>query len=129
MSPQTFWVAQILYKFDIMLIKTSICFMYMRIFPNPEFRRISWIVVAFVNMYGIANLVATVLQCTPIERIWNKQLDGTCINLTAFWYTNAAANMLSDFVILALPIPAVKSLNLPQRQKLGLMLVFALGGL
>ena len=101
----------------------------MRIFPNSDFHRIGWIVVAYVNLYGIASIIATFLQCTPIERIWNKQLDGTCINLTAFWYANAAANMLGDFIILALPVPAVRSLNLPQRQKLGLLLVFALGGL
>lgn len=28
-----------------MLTKTSIVFMYMRIFPNPKFHRIAWIVV------------------------------------------------------------------------------------
>ena len=56
-------------------------------------------------------------------------MNGTCINLAAFWYANAAANMIGDFVILALPVPVVKNLKLPQRQKLGLLLVFALGGL
>lgn len=103
--------------------------MYMRVFPNPRFHRICWIVVAYVNVYGIGSLVAAIAQCQPLDRIWNKEVAGTCINYTAFWYANAAANIIGDFVILALPIPIIKSLNLPQRQKIGLMLVFALGGL
>ena len=48
-----------------MLTKTSICFMYMRIFPTAEFHRIAWIVVAYVNAYGIAGIVATFLQLYP----------------------------------------------------------------
>lgn len=84
---------------------------------------------AYVNMCGLAGIGATIHQCTPRERIWDREVYGTCIDLTAFLYTYAAANMLGDFVIIALPIPAVRALNLPQRQKMGLLLVFALGGL
>lgn len=85
--------------------------------------------MGYVILYAFASIIATIVQCTPIERTWNHAVPGTCINLTAFWYANASANIIGDFLILALPMPVVKSLQLPQRQRLGLMMVFALGGL
>lgn len=126
---QAFWAAQILYKFTITLTKTSICLLYLRIFTTKTFRRTVHIIMGYVIMYAFASIIATIVQCTPLERIWDHAVPGNCINLTAFWYANASANIIGDFLILALPMPVVKSLQLPQRQRLGLIMVFALGGL
>ena len=126
---QAFWVAQILYKFTINLTKTSICLLYLRIFPNLRFRRLVYVLLTFVVLYAFASIIATIAQCTPLERAWDHSVKGSCINLTAFWYANAAANILGDCLILGLPMPVIKSLKLPRRQRVGLILVFALGGL
>ena len=45
------------------------------------------------------------------------------------WFTNAAINIATDFAIVILPIPIIKSLNLPRRQKQALIGIFAIGGL
>lgn len=126
---QAFWAAQILYKFTITLTKTSICLLYLRIFTTKKFRQTVHVIMGYVILYAFASIIATVVQCTPLERIWDHTVPGTCINLTAFWYANASANIIGDFLILALPMPVVRSLQLPRRQRLGLMMVFALGGL
>lgn len=126
---QTFWAAQILYKFTINLTKTSICLLYLRIFPSIKFRRTVYVVLAYVLLYAFASIIATIVQCVPLARIWDHNVNGSCINLTAFWYANAAANIFGDFLILGLPMPVIRSLHLPQRQRCGLILVFALGGL
>ncbi|MCJ1481570.1 hypothetical protein MMC06_001729 [Schaereria dolodes] len=68
------------------------------------------------------------MECQPLARVWNKSIPGSCLDLTAFWYANAAASILTDLVILALPMPKIKALQLPIRQKVGLFMVFALGG-
>ncbi|KAL9134164.1 MAG: hypothetical protein Q9175_004658 [Cornicularia normoerica] len=128
MALQAFWAAQILYKFTITLTKTSICLLYLRIFTTKKFRRTVYIIMSYVILYAFASIIATVVQCTPLERIWDHAVPGTCINLTAFWYANASANIIGDFLILALPMPVIRSLQLPQRQRLGLIVVFALGG-
>ncbi|MCJ1259068.1 hypothetical protein MMC24_006903 [Lignoscripta atroalba] len=123
-----FWVLQILYKVTINTTKISILLLYLRIFPSKGFRRAVFAVMTFVLLYASASIIATVLECKPINRVWNKSLPGSCINLTAFWYSNAAANILGDLAILALPMPKIKALHLPFRHKLGLFLVFAVGG-
>ena len=128
-NAQMFWLLQILYKCTIGLTKTSILLLYLRIFPQKRFRCWVYGAMVFVIGYAFASIVATITQCHPIKRAFNHNLDGGCINLTWFWYCNAAASIFSDCLILALPMPLIASLHLPRRQKYGLMMVFALGGL
>jgi hypothetical protein len=47
----------------------------------------------------------------------------------AKWFSDASVNILTDLILLSLPMPYLKGLNLPTRQKAGLIAVFALGGL
>ena len=44
-------------------------------------------------------------------------------------FTNASINIVTDIFTGVLPLPVLKSLNLPKRQRYVLMAVFALGGL
>ncbi|MCJ1305691.1 hypothetical protein MMC08_008507 [Hypocenomyce scalaris] len=127
-SSQMFWLVQIIYKCTITLTKTSIMLLYLRIFPQKGFRKAVFCVMAYVLLYAAASIIATIFQCNPIKRTFNHALPGSCINLTAFWYANAVASILGDFLILALPMPLIRSLHLPRRQKYGLIIVFALGG-
>jgi len=124
-----FWVLQIFYKFTINLTKTSILLLYLRIFSAKSVCRWVYVTLGYVLCYAVASIFATIFQCTPIPRIWNHGLEGDCINLTAFWYANAASNIFSDIVILTLPMPLIGGLQLPRRQKFGLIFVFALGSL
>ena len=130
MRIQSFWASQILYKLTINLTKTSICLLYLRIFSTVDklkFRRVVYCFMAYVLLYAFASIMATIFQCVPIERVWNKKVPGSCINLTAFWYANACANIIGDIGIFLLPMPVIRSLNLPRREKWGLTMVFALG--
>ena len=124
---QAFWAIQILYKFTINMTKVSILCLYLRIFPNKTFQKTALIVMCFVVGYAVASILATIFQCSPMSKTFRPQTPGNCLNLTAFWYANAVANILGDCVILALPMPVLYALHLPQRQKLGLMMVFAIG--
>lgn len=124
-----FWVNQIVYKFSINLTKMSIVLLYLRIFVTERFRKFCIYVFLYVTCYGIGSIVATILECQPIARVYDRSIEGTCINLTAFWYANAISNILTDIVILTMPMRVIRTLRLPPRPKYGLMGVFALGGL
>ena len=117
-----------MYKFTINLTKTSICLLYLRIFTTLKwFRMTVHVVMGCVIVYAVASIFATIFQCSPISRVWDRSVQGSCINLTRFWYANAGANIFGDFIILLLPMPVVKKLQLPARQRWGLALVFGLG--
>lgn len=74
-------------------------------------------------------MFATIFQCVPLERSWNKNIEGTCIDSSDFWLANAVLNISTDVVVLALPIREVFKLQLRLQEKLMLYSVFLLGGM
>lgn len=62
-----------------------------------------------------------------MRKAWDHKVPGSCINLTASWYANAAFSIVTDFIILLLPTPAISSLQLPRKTKIGLIAVFSVG--
>lgn len=85
--------------------------------------------MSYIALYGIASIFVTIFQCTPISHVWDKTEHGYCISLTAFWYAGAVANIIGDVAVLILPMRPTWELAIPKRQKIGLMVVFALGSL
>ena len=126
--PQYFYICQITYKASINLTKASILLLYLRIFGNIRwFKWCCWFLLASVIIYCVASVAATIWQCTPIVRAFDKTVDGTCIDNIQFWYANAGFSIATDVVILLLPMYLVYQLHIPIQQKLALIVVFALG--
>ena len=114
------------------LTKLSFLLYYRTLFPpslNPRFLMASRILAAYVVSYTVASMIATIVQCSPISYAWDRNQAGTCINLTAFWFTNAGASILGDLCIVALPVPLVLSLQIPKKsmKMVGIFLVFSVG--
>jgi hypothetical protein len=126
---QLFYILQFLYKFTINLTKISILLLYRRVFITAKFRMACICVMTYVTCFAICVIIATALECNPVRRVYDKSVSGTCINLTAFWYSVAVNNILTDIVILLMPMPVIQTLRLPPRHKYGLMMMFALGAL
>ncbi|KAM5454668.1 hypothetical protein MaudCBS49596_001965 [Microsporum audouinii] len=124
-----YFALQMLYRVTINMTKLSILLLYRKIFDTERFRfkLICDILFIYIILYTIATFLVTIFQCDPIPKAWSRAIPGSCINLTAFWYANAALHTLTDVMILILPMPVIKGLKLPQRQKLALIVVFALG--
>jgi hypothetical protein len=129
-----FWIAQTLYKVVVCLNKVSVILLYMRIFTSRIFisRRFRWLrycALAIVIASGVATIFATIFQCVPIQRSWNKSVDGNCIDSSKFWVANAVINISTDVVVLALPIREISKLQLKLQEKIMLHSVLLLGGL
>lgn len=124
-----FWIAQTPYKIVVCLNKTSVVLLYMRIFVSKNFRWLCYVALAIVIGSGVATVLATIFQCVPLERSWNKTVDGVCIDSSMFWVANAVLNIATDVIVLALPVREVWKLQLRLQEKIMLYAVFLLGGL
>lgn len=103
--------------------------LYLRFFNEPIYIRLNRTVMGYVLIYAVCSIFVTIFQCVPISRTWDKSIGGGCINLEAFWYAGAAINVSSDLMILILPMPTIYKMNSPRRQRIGLAVVFLIGGL
>ena len=85
--------------------------------------------MGYVLIYAFCSILVTIIQCMPIARAWDKSIHGACISLEGFWYAGAVINISSDLMILVLPMPIIYKMHCPRPQKIGLAVVFLLGGL
>ncbi|KAI9818943.1 MAG: hypothetical protein M1832_004111 [Thelocarpon impressellum] len=127
---RTFWASVLVYTVCLNFTKVSILFQYLRFIVSKPIRKACWVIMALVMIYGIASAFMTIFLCVPVSHFWNKVLDpngGRCLNTLGLWFANASFNIVSDLAIFILPMRSLYMIHLPKRQKLGLMVVFAMG--
>jgi hypothetical protein len=127
---QPFWASVIVYNTGLTLVKVSILLQFLQFFVGTTIRRIAWGVLSIVAAYGLWTFLGSVFACTPIAFFWDRNIPGGhCLDLLVVWFSNASFNIVTDFIICILPIPVLKTLRLPKKQKYILTVVFMLGGL
>ncbi|KAL9628633.1 MAG: hypothetical protein Q9204_005766, partial [Flavoplaca sp. TL-2023a] len=124
---------QFLITTAMIFVKLSILLFYRRLFPRESTTArwrachmalcIASVAIGVIQCFGIA------FQCTPVAFFWDRTIPGGhCINTSAFFRFNNIANMLTDILILAMPIPIVWRLHLDRPKKIGVCGLFLLGG-
>ncbi|KAI4160884.1 MAG: hypothetical protein LQ342_005310 [Letrouitia transgressa] len=119
---------QLLFSTSITLTKLSLLTFYHRIFPIRTFTRLSSAIGILQILWLIALILGVFLQCRPLAYFWNRGLEGKCINENSFSYGMSAANVVTDLLVLGLPVPWLWGLQLGRGKRVGLVGVFALGG-
>lgn len=128
-----FWASVWIYYLALAFAKLAILLQYLRIFPQEMFRKVSYALMAFITAYSLWTVFSAIFACRPINYFWLQNVDpdanGQCLSRLPVWFTNAGLNIFTDVAIAILPLPVIKSLNLPKRPKLALMFIFCLGGI
>lgn len=127
-------------------VKMSILVSYFRIAPEKSlFRKLVWGTFALVFAAFVVFLVALWVQCMcvlprrsntteadycrPISSYWKLKADHRdCIPEGPPLIVQSTLNVVTDFMIYALPIPTLFSLSLPWSQRIGLIVLFSVGG-
>ena len=127
---QWFNVTSIVYNPAVLFTKIAIILFYRRIF-SPQHRSAFDIglrvFVIILCCFYIATGVVKIWECNPRARIWDKSIPGTCLNAAVVLDTSGLYNVLTDVIILLVPVKAVWSMHLAPRRKVGVIGVFTLG--
>jgi len=117
-----------IYCTGVGLVKLSLLLMYLRIFPTKDFRIGAYILGSVTIGWVIAINCVSIFQCNPIEKAWlGPAVAGTCINLKASFIGNAVPNILTDIIILCMPVTQVLRLQVSNAQRASLIFMFLLG--
>ncbi|KAJ5956964.1 hypothetical protein N7501_011243 [Penicillium viridicatum] len=127
MTMKLFFVSQAFYKLTMNMTKMSILMLYLRIFIQRWFRITCYVLLVIITSYMVGAFFASVFQCTPVARAWNKAIPGSCIDITTNWYANAGFSIATDIIILTLPMYPLYKSKIILKRKIALMIVFALG--
>ncbi|KAL4939189.1 hypothetical protein BDV06DRAFT_225270 [Aspergillus oleicola] len=119
---------QFLWVLSLSCTKISILFLYLRIFPVRWLIVSSWATISVIVMWAIATILAGCFICRPFEYNWNKTiLGGTCGNQVTSFTVTGVINLVTDVIVLVLPMPSLYKLQMATYKKVTLIAVFGLG--
>ncbi|KAK2750977.1 hypothetical protein FQN57_000052 [Myotisia sp. PD_48] len=117
-----------IYSWSVTLVKYSILLFYRRIFGMTW---LAWWCVFLTTGYLITNHIVLPLYCKPLSYYWNQwhnSKGGHCpIDEANFYLGVGIINMIGDFCILLVPLPAVLKLQMPPGKKVAVYFIFLLG--
>ncbi|CAL3970987.1 unnamed protein product [Diplocarpon coronariae] len=123
-----FWLTLIFYNMTLVFAKASVVLQYLRVFYHRRTRYACLAAITFLGLSGTQLLLTSIWSCVPIAAYWDASIQGRCIEKKPLWLFNAGMNIFTELMVLIIPMPALSTLNLPLKQRVGLMFVFALGG-
>ena len=109
--------------------KVAILCLYGRVFPSPKFKRYLNIVGIFLVVHAITGTIGSFTQCIPLAHLWDPTIPGHCLNQLAFIATMGVFTILTDFVLLAMPLFPLACLQVSRTRRIQLIIVFCFGGL
>jgi hypothetical protein len=126
-NKKSLYASILTYNFALNLVKISILLQCRRIFSTPGMQRATTIGLVIICAWGFTVIMMLSMMCVPIQSLWDRSVPGHCLPLIPTYYAPACINIATDFGTWVLPLPVIRSLHLPIRQRVMLMLIFGLG--
>lgn len=126
-------VVSVMYGITVFFIKLSILLQYLEIFAAKTRGIFFWTCHALIWLNFAVYVISTFMEifpCSPLSKSWDPLLahSGHCaINVLVLNVVAAAANSLSDIIILILPQPVIWNLQMHFKKRLAVSAVFSIG--
>ena len=122
--------ANAFYGFFILGAKMSLFILLLRIFSRLTWlRNLVFFGIIFNFLYTVACFLTFAILCFPARgQSWTLNLQTPkCLRSVQLGFTQGAINIACDFYLLLIPLPAVLTLQIPTRKKLGIVSIFTTG--
>ncbi|KAI1329842.1 hypothetical protein F5Y16DRAFT_396950 [Xylariaceae sp. FL0255] len=119
------------YVATIGLTKLAICKLYRTLFPG-KFVYIILCITAFILIATpVATVIALLVACRPFSANWGsaEEQKTHCFNKEALFVWASLPNIITDLVLLSIPLPIVWRLHTTAKLKVALSVTFVIGGL
>lgn len=119
---------QMVARTSMFFTKLSILLLYVRLFfPKGVSRSALWWiiqVVVWLNfLYTVGLILALALQCVP----YHKPYGSSCVNQYMVLISASIINIISDLLVLIIPMASLWRLNMSRRRKWAVWALFAFG--
>jgi hypothetical protein len=119
-----------LYFVTVIIPKLAVLALYKRLFPSRTVRIIIYLLAGVIISGSIANTITSLAACEPFEANYNPTILGAqCIDKEAFYVWTSLPNIVTDVIMLILPLPIVWNLHNTKRIKVALTFTFLVGSM
>ncbi|EGY14297.1 hypothetical protein VD0002_g2084 [Verticillium dahliae] len=123
------YAATIFYAPMALTVKLALMLIILRVFGSVH-KKVMIGMYAFIGMiviyYGLGIFIK-IFVCWPISAYWHGHMEN-CLDQSAIITADAIISVLSDLVILLLPLPLTWSLQLPRKKRLRVIGMLCAGG-
>ena len=114
----------------MVLVKASILLQYITVFVvhrGSPFHILVHVVLWANVVFYLIDTFLVIFECNPRARAWDDSVPGSCFSLHQLGVSSGIVNVISDFVILVLPLQKVWRLQMAWQKKWRVLVVFAVG--
>lgn len=123
-------VTNFFYFWNLVWSKLSVLLLYVRIFRFQNyFTTVAMCVGGFVVAWAVTIVFLTFFNCVPLAKHWDSTIPGHCFSKFIPRALNALSTIITDLVILLLPVPQIWKLQLATSKKIACTFSFGLGSL
>jgi hypothetical protein len=116
----------VIYNLSQILTKVSFLLQYRRIFQDKWTRGTCLVLLVFLSIWGVVQEILVGLGCVPVS-IFVPSRRNVCIDSLVVWFLTSIMNIVTDFIVFIVPMPAIKQLQLRRKQKFLVASLFGLG--
>ena len=88
-----------------------------------------WATGLFISTYSAILMMGMLLECRPLSKVWDPTVKAKCIKPETLWIVMGSLNVLTDLLLLTIPLPSLWRLQMRSRTKLQVAGIFSIGGL
>ena len=102
----------------------------MRIFVPTKRGLVYWLTQTLIWLnvcFYTANVLSVVFQCQPVYKAWMSSDQGKCVDTNLNLVITGSINVISDILILLLPLWTIWHLRMPIRAKVNVSVAFGAG--
>ncbi|OJJ54839.1 hypothetical protein ASPSYDRAFT_93737 [Aspergillus sydowii CBS 593.65] len=127
--PKLLFAEEILYIWMHLIIKHAFLQFYLRLANKTSFTYSVYATMALNVAVAVAIWLLYCLQCRPLPAFWNPTMypDADCLKTAVTYYVPASLNILTDFIILSLPIRPLWNMQASLSRRLGVIAVVSVG--
>ncbi|KAG9689085.1 hypothetical protein KCU95_g2000, partial [Aureobasidium melanogenum] len=117
-----------LYCLTVLGFKLSLLISYLRVAGfNRIYATVVWTVLVSVVVSQILFTILLSVGCQPIAKQWDPSIPGKCLNALPIYFALGGTSLGWDLIIIVLPFPILRRLQLDFNRKVALFAVFSLG--
>lgn len=122
----------VVYPIACALPKLSICYIYLGLFKvKASVQRTTYALIVFIALNTIAWLIPSIVVCQHISAYWGAATasDAHCIHNMVFETWISLPHIITDLIMLGLPLPLLWNMQMRRARKVGIILTFLTGSM
>jgi hypothetical protein len=123
-------VLEYTYLTSVLFPKLAIVALYLRIFSDSGlfYRFTAYITAAIITITWVAGIFLASFICVPFAYYWDRQIPGgKCGDQMLAYRVISIPNVVTDIILLLLPLPVLYKLQVRLPVKVGLLITFLIG--